>query len=136
MSVAELSATPYCLCTSIADISATLYCLCTSVADCILNKICFFCNEFTCVAENSATHDALQFSIILLAYPSILQRPLRCRFLQRCVDLRCRKSATLFFASQILQRKVRCRLFLQRMMRCRYALQIYTFFVVLYANSR
>ena len=51
MSVAELSATHYCLCTSVADIFATLYCLCTSVADCIFNKICFFCNACKSVAE-------------------------------------------------------------------------------------
>src|SRR3954466_8222706 len=45
-SVADISATHYCLCTSVADISATLYCLCTFVADCIFNKICLFCSAF------------------------------------------------------------------------------------------
>src|SRR3954471_21575713 len=63
--------------------------------------------QFYSLQKYSATQFPLQNSTIELAYPSNLQRPMRCRLLQRDVDLRCRKSATLFFASRNLQRKVR-----------------------------
>ena len=138
----------YCLCTCVADKSATHYCLCTSVAD-------FICNAIY-VAENGKHLQCIMLCRYLKFFCFLQRIKMRCRLylqcyiccslslfschslqfcnascvidcLQRSVDLRCRKSATHFSASDFLQRNVCCRWFLQRIMRCRYALQIYTF---------